>query len=256
MRAPNTPPRPPVLPPGEDLVRLDYPIPAMLPHYVRLLDSQTPFAQVNYADGEWRAIKGQERGKQCDGQRYKPAIEPLRLTLREPRPYLHGITDHHHCETGMEFARRNGWPVDTLPWVNRNIIHAANIRGEAGAFFAALRRRKLLLVGPAHLGKLKLIKPVGFIEVPAREAMEAVDVLEPAVMRAVLQHDPEVICFSASFAAKVLIWRLWPRLKDLTLLDTGSIFDGYCGIRSRGSNKSPHWPERRDQNIRDALALT
>jgi hypothetical protein len=226
--------------------------PESLQDYCDLLDAGTPFTQANYCDGEWLAIMGRTHGAQCDGQSFNDtATRLLRKTLRHPRPYWHGVmSGDKRREPGLEFCRSHRYPVDDIQWVDKALVYGANVRGEAGPFWGALARRRVLVVGPEHLTRLPLFDPVAYVNVPSTDAMDAVDQLSDDVLHTARAIHPDVITFSASFAAKVLIWRLWPTLGDhMTLLDIGSMYDAYCGVRSRGHAQKVSWDASMAANI-------
>lgn len=222
------------------------------------LDGRTPLSQANYGDGEWLSITGRGRGAQCDGQSYTPeAAKLLLLTLTQPRPYWYGgrETEEHHV-AGIRFCKEKGHRIGGVRWIDRDILHRAEKAGEAGPWLAALRRRRVMIVGPAHLRGFDLVPAVGFVEVPSRDAFNAIDRLEREIRAEAVRCRPEMILFSAAFAAKVLIWRLWPTLGQTTsLFDVGSGFDGFCGSLSRGYHRRPTWPPLRDRMARDAVTL-
>jgi hypothetical protein len=234
--------------------------PTKLQDYIDLLDSGTPFAQANYCDGEWRCIMGDRKyAATCDGQSIDPVAQAaLHQTLREPRPYWHGVIESDRTRPrGQAYCRAQGWPEPQ--WIDKNIVHGAFMRGDAGPFLRALRRKRLLLVGPPHFERL--VAPEGLfpgaprVVVPARDALNEVERLYGEVRAALWAGYADVVCFSASFAAKVLIWRVWPEFcRDVTLYDAGSIFDPYCGVHSRGHMRKASWLPKLERNLRGALS--
>lgn len=226
-------------------------IPKTLEDYCTLLRQGKPFTQANYCDGEWKAITGRAYSETCDGQAFNAeATKLLGETIRKPRPYFYGVIQEPWHDKGIAFCREHKWPVDDIQWVDKNITYRANAEGRAGAFWSALRARRVCMVGPAHLRRVTFLTFVDFVEVPSRNALDALKTLERQVLVAAARSQPDVICFSASFAAKVLIYRLWPDLGSwITLFDTGAMLDPYCGVFSRRHSQGAKGTELVRKNL-------
>jgi hypothetical protein len=226
--------------------------PQSIAEYAQVIESGEPFAQVNYADGEWMAVIGetdQPSGKTCDGQSFSErATKLMRQTITEPRDYVYATVFR---DGWYRRARRTLPFVNDVDWHDKNIIFSAHRKGETGPLIRALRTRRVLLVGPAHLQQL----PFGWdqIVVPDHDALDHVDRLTLEVADAI--HPESMVCFSASFAAKVLIWRLWPECEPwrVSMLDTGSLFDGLVGRYSRSSTRKPDWPAKAEHILTEAM---
>lgn len=223
--------------------------PASAEDYAALIKSCAPFAQANYGDGEWLCIFGEE-GRNCDGHRYLLELgDDLARTLKEPRPYMHGINPGPKLRRRADDWLRAHRATDIL-WVEKNILSDANWRGELGPVVRALRTRRVLVVGPPHLRHLppEVFVPAAFVEVPPVDCY----LTHERTIGEILRHADgcDVITFSASMATNVMIWKLWPDLHDkATMIDMGAIFDPYCGVNSRKRYRDAENPERIKRNL-------
>jgi hypothetical protein len=121
-----------------------------------------------------------------------------------------------------------------VTWYWAEAIHEASMAGQLAPLVNALRTRRIVYIGPAHLrGMARWLPIADFVEVPLATAWENVGAIE-AVARAAIRGG-DCVLVSAGPAAKVLI----DRLSDLgaTMLDVGSVFDMYVGRPSRSGPK-------------------
>jgi hypothetical protein len=62
-----------------------------------------------------------------------------------------------------------------------------------------------------------------------------------------------VYCFSASMTTNVLIHRLYPLMGETSwLIDFGSLWDVYVGVKSRSGYGKEDWTERIRKNLGNA----
>lgn len=212
---------------------------------MEMFHENKPFSMVNYCDGEWYQIMNSRTGAQCDGQEY---TEDGRLLLTEclknnlDMVYTRQLTKELQSQSEA-FMKEHGFGQN-IKWFDRRLIMHPYWKGEIAPFFAEIKRRKTLVVGPSHLKSLKIINPCGWVETPPSSAVQEIDKIEKNVIEATYRYDPEVITFSASFAAKVLIHRLHKvHGNKRWLLDFGSMWDPFCGVKSRTRTKSVAWIE-------------
>lgn len=223
-----------------------HPKPLPLSYFVDRLDRGEPVTYVRYGDGEFSALLGRD-GETCDGQPYTRELGmDLLRTLAQPRGYLYALGPRAAQGLGIDveaFMRRRGLKID---WHDSEVFIDASTRGDLFPLVAALRKRRVLTVGPAHLRKHPAYDAVAFVETPAKDAYRALRRLYLEVMREAYKAD--VICFSAGPVAKILIHDLSPHLgQSHSLLDLGSVFDWYAGVDSRG------YMRRMDAETRERL---
>ena len=116
-------------------------------------------------------------------------------------------------------------------WPNADILHHASEREGLCRFITALKKRRVILVGPKHLYQLPFWDE--FVMVPDMNCWKVFpDTLED-VHRLTQAND--VILYSCSMMAEVLIHKMYA--EDITQIDTGSVFDPYCGVNSRSYHK-------------------
>jgi hypothetical protein len=130
------------------------------------------------------------------------------------------------------------------PWYYSDVFHYANIDGKLYPFISALRSRRTVIVGPAHLRVLNIrtIAYSHFVEVPLKNCFLETDTVEKEILRWGSGKRDVVYAFSASMAANVMIHELFPRLgADNWLLDLGAIWDVYAGVKSRWCFADRDW---------------
>lgn len=205
-----------------------------LQFYVDKIEHREPFAFSRFGDGEWYAILGKE-GKNCDGHEYFPQMG---IELRQS---LH--SDYYH--TVSPVARRLGQDVldnylkeqglSDMEWHPGNVFVKASLRGELRPLITAMRNIDLIYVGPGHLRPFvaQQFPRSEFLAIPQVNCYLQKEAIIAEVMR-MARGRFVLVGFSASMAANVIIdklFRIWG--KRNIMIDFGSLFDPYAGVRSR-----------------------
>ena len=102
--------------------------------------------------------------------------------------------------------------------------------------FEVLREKPLVMVGPAHLRRLKaVIRYNAFIEIPPKNCYSKLKQIIKKTRQAIADlPKPSVVCVSASMPAEIIVHRLHKyHGTEATILDMGSVFDPYAGVKSR-----------------------
>ena len=150
---------------------------------------------------------------------------------------------------GLDVRQTMRHDVD-IPWIEGTFMVNASRQGEFYPLLSALRERKIIYVGPRYLRSLnsKMLEYREFIEVPDTKAFESyVDIMNK-VFR-VADHG-DLIGVSMGPGAKKLIYDLHFDLKNThTIIDFGSLFDGYVGRPSRKYMKAAQWSTTVIRNI-------
>jgi len=205
---------------------------------VKKLEKGKPFTFVRYGDGEWRCILGYG-GKNCDGHQYMPE---LKLALEEAVCSDDGVIwgMQRKAVKDLNVALMDYLAVNKIDraWYDSDCLHKANIKGRLWPFVKALKTKRVLVVGPMHLGTSSL-EFEQLIDVPKVDCFKKVDGVFKRVLDACKWC--EVILFSSSMMTNVLQHRLWPLIGDkITMIDCGSMWDGYAGFKSRGMFRDPN----------------
>jgi hypothetical protein len=210
--------------------------PHPLSYYVGLLARDEPFSFVRYGDGEWSAVLGRS-GANCDGHDYFPQLGArLSATLDDQYPYFYGLQYYGLKLDGRAIADYIRRRRISVAFHNADIFAFANVLGRLNPFIEALRRRPVAIIGPAHLKDLGHVFPVAqFFEVPSKNCFLAADDVSRSIREWGKGREGVVYSFSASMAANVMIHDLYPDLGQTNwLLDLGSLWDVYAGVKSRG----------------------
>lgn len=205
------------------------------------LKTKQNFAFSRWGDGELNAVFGSKRRANCDGHTYFEDMgrELKQILLSQPK-YIMGLQPlAMSIAIGDElelFEHHNNLKIN---WVNSDILHNASIQGQFYKFFQALSDRKVIIVGPSKLSRIDKYIPVHyFLSIPDRDCWLSNKDIE-SILCSYLNEEPnQVVLFCASMMTEVLIDRLYHKFGDTqTFIDTGSVFDPYCNVRSRSYHK-------------------
>lgn len=214
--------------------------------YAAMLRTRTPFAQANYGDGEWACILGED-GENVNGERYVPELRHrLSQTLREAAgiPVWYGMNPGKRQRSAAS-AWMEAAGVD-VPIVFKEHLSAANVNGQLGPFFRALRDRHTVVVGGPHLADLpvRVIGSHEHVEVTASRAWtETERVLEDISRVCVISSS--TILFAAGMGTNLMIHQLAKRypLRSGAWIDVGACLDPYCGVFSRKGYRTQSFKE-------------
>jgi len=221
--------------------------------YAHLIESRTPFAQANYGDGEWGAMMGLSITN-TDGTRYTPQLGKwLRWTLEHPSGMWCGTNpgDRLRADVDAWIARNE----INVPWMPKEILSEANVNGQIAPFFRAVRAwtGKRVLVGPKHLHVLpvQVVGPVEHVEIPDHVAWTVTDRIADDLRGLIVPGNVTMIMFSAGMATNIVMNQLWKEYRgEVTMIDTGAIFDPYVGVLSRKGYHKPSFTQAMKENLR------
>ncbi|HUI92889.1 MAG TPA: hypothetical protein VLX68_11635 [Chitinivibrionales bacterium] len=223
-----------------------------LDYYVSLLASGTPFSFSRFGDGEWNAMLGRP-GENCDGHAFFPELgRDLRDALVARPAYLCGMQYRAIRDMGTDIKRFLDSHKVTVAWQDADVFHYANNDGTLFPLVKQLRAMKVAVVGPPHLSAMSdSVFPYDhFIEIPLKNCYLNRDDIERRIGSYYESSGPAVIAFSASMTTNVLIHRLYPLMgKTSWLIDFGSLWDVYVGVKSRGGYASEDWTLRIKKNL-------
>lgn len=210
-----------------------------------------------FGDGELMCAMGRwkknGRKRSGEGERYSDELQDAlvkvldddQLDLYCLRPGKNWLQD------GYRWAEERGY--DKLPVIKKPIIrHAIHKAEGGGAFLAAVRVCAPTIVGPRHAIDLKFMKWLGAVELPPKNTFDKLDEVVVSVVDMIRRSRPGVVCFSAGLASPILIARVKKAMGLLscpTLLDTGSIWDGFAGVWSRARMEAPEYRKNLQSNL-------
>lgn len=223
-----------------------------LHYYVDKLNQNTPFSFSRYGDGEWNAILGKP-GMNCDGHEFFPEMgKLLKNALLHPLDYIYAIQRAALRGEGRKISLLLKENSINLAWHNSDIFHYANIDGRLFPLIQALRKKKVALIGPSHLKNLdkSCFDYDTFIEVPPKNCFNKIDEIRKNILSYANNKKGIVYSLSASMPANILIHELFPVLgKENWLIDFGSLWDIYVGVKSRGHYSSEGWEDKIKVNL-------
>jgi len=207
--------------------------PLSLAYFVHALEHRKPFAFARYGDGEFNAIFGTP-GHNCDGHIYYTDMgAELAQTLTEPRPppYVYGIGPKAARRLAGSVTRWLTTHAPRLEFATSETFVNASVAGELLPLMRTLQKKRILLVGGAHLKPVAAYLAATHITAPEKNAWLRKRALKTQIQNAA--QNAQVVLFSAGMVSKILIWELAPHYPNTFLWDTGSLFDMYCGKDSR-----------------------
>lgn len=205
---------------------------------IQHIKDKTPVTFSRWGDGEWYSVLGRRHGRNCDDHDYFPKMgKELRNVLLSRPPYVLGL---QNLALKVFDGKIEKWLQDNnlvdLDWVNADVFHNASGQGKLEPLLQALRQAKLVMIGPPHLAKLKkFLGYNNFVTVPPKNSYLAVTSLLHEIY-SVLDLAPvgTVVSVSAGMPAKLLIDAMFNRYGHRhLLLDFGSVWDCYAGVKSR-----------------------
>ncbi len=201
---------------------------------------------IRYGDGEWAAMLGYDGGN-CDGHSYGGGLgDALLDTVRKPVNALYGMQRFAVKNMGRFINGLITKEKISIPWINAEVLQQANMEGELYPLIKILRHRECVVIGPNHIREAvaDLFNPAHFIEIPAKNCFEARDSIEKEILLYGEGKSGVIYLFSASMAANVMIHNLFPILgENNSLLDVGSLWDVYGGVKSRSIFSEQDWSE-------------
>ena len=194
------------------------------PTMLSMLREKKPFAFVRYGDGELNCMMGCVGANTKCEHKYSPELaKALKHAMVAEKDYHIGMMVN--VLAGNEYSSKLARELaEKLPICSSLILHHASGRGKLAAFFKAVG--PVVMVGPRHMsGMAPWLNITRHVEIPDRNCWEKTEKIIPQLTSG------ETYLFVASMPAKVWIREAWD--KKTTLIDIGSVFDPYVGIKSR-----------------------
>jgi hypothetical protein len=193
------------------------------------LKNNVNFKFARYGDGELFCMSGKV-GRNCDKHEYFPDLgASLINAVSENKGYMVGVQPlsvSHLPHLVDEFILKHHLEKDLY---NADVLHNASIDGKLDIFMNALDSRNVILVGPAHLCNL-FEEMVHIVTVKINAWIDYHKIREELGYH-IEWTDKPVILLSCGMMAEVLLHDFADT--DSTIIDTGSVFDPYCGVYSR-----------------------
>jgi len=203
-----------------------------LQFYVDKLNAGEQFCFARYGNGEWDLVLGRGTHTGSRSQTFTSELhEAMRGTLTDARAGMHYAIQTGYLTTLRMMPSIEKWLAAhalSLAWHEGDVFHHASGRGQLAPLVNALRQRSVVIVGPPWLERLPFADAM--VELRPQNCWQDADVIAAQVR----MYRDCVVSFSAGPAAKVLIHRLYPEMSEHSwLIDFGSLWDVYCGKRSR-----------------------
>jgi hypothetical protein len=209
--------------------------PTVIPYSLNdiISDIKPGFAFARYGDGEWKLVLDSPWREGLNENFTPDLCEAMRGTLLNYNGVKLGMQSAEYLkkrelfEPAQEWLKKN--KLDNLKWYESDVLHKASFRGELQPFANAVRGA--ISIGPDYFSTLPFISkniaiPYGGVWSHRKE-----------VFKKALQIKDSIVLVSAGPLAKVLVHKLHELDQNNAIIDTGAVFDPYCGHRSRGYMK-------------------
>jgi len=217
-----------------------------LSQYVNRLKNNEYFSFVRYGDGEWIALFRGAGWVSCRMQSVSKEIQADMLQsliahVSAPR-LIFGL--QHYAVRRFEkhigrFLHRH--KLKNISWVEADVFHYASLRGLLFPLIEQLRQMKVVIVGPNFLYKMKegIFNYSAFVEVPLRNCYAHQESIKSNILSIHERFRENVVySFCCGPVAETLILKLQDEMPENFLIDFGSVWDVFCGKRSRRYTKS------------------
>lgn len=211
-------------------------------YIISRLRENSPFTFSRWGDGEWEAVLNLKKADEtnCDGHQFFDVLcDELKKILIKKVPYMLGMQPlAYHKLMGRKidkFLKSNNIKPSDLWWVDADVFHNASTSGKIYLLFDELKKKKILLVGPEYLTKLKTF-PFDFVEVPLINCWNERDRIMKEIKEKSMVHDYDAVLFCAGMTSNWMIDQLHGKF-DGFILDVGSLFDPFAGKNTRNYHK-------------------
>lgn len=223
-------------------------------YYVDRIRDGHHFTLTRWGDGEWATVLGIE-GMNCDGNTYFPDMgDRLKETLLKPHPYpyhygLVKIAREVYSSEIDFFCLKNNVQIT---WADGTVFVDAVRSARLYKLIQVLIDKKIVYVGPSTIRSLSAIDIdyATFIDVPMIDAWLQYYVILQMVEVAIENHNPDILGVSAGMLTEVLLYDLYDKFGDsLTMIDFGSLWDGFLGRKTRSYMRTDAWSRNRSLNL-------
>ncbi len=205
------------------------------------LKNNIPITLARYNDGEWIALLRTAYDGLFDrvfknwgasGQKF--VDEQLWPIIKSRPEYLIGIsTEVSKKRYIMDYAVPH---IKGLKLFDGGLFSRWGIENDMVDMIDSLEGRKVILVGPQYLNRIKGYYDIEFTHVDSgndKKSWEEYDRIRNELFAVIDDTEYPVILYCASFVAKKLIDEVYNARPTATQLDIGAAFNGYCNKFSR-----------------------
>jgi hypothetical protein len=207
----------------------------------RLRENQ-PFSFSRWGDGEWEAVlnlKDQSEAN-CDGHQYFDSMRvELQNIIKKKVPYMLGMQRlAYHKMMGRKidhFLRSNKLKANDLWWVDADVFHDASMGGRIMPLFEELKKKNIILVGPAYLKEFKHFN-FDFVEIPQVNAWTERERIIGEIKTIIDHKKVDAVLFCAGMTSNWFVDQLHGNFPGF-ILDIGSLLDPFVGKKTRNYHK-------------------
>ena len=188
--------------------------------YINKINNNEHFSFTRWGDGEWLCAVGKGLITALSNNNYYKAIWP---------------TTHGQIQKNLKYIHKvlNDNNIKEIEWVNAIVWEDLVIREGIDKLKNALESRNFIIVSNPPKRNLG-IKHIDFIEVPDVNCFLDKERIKKEMLEMSKKYDNCVFGISASMTTNVIVDELYNLIgKSSTMIDFGSIWDPFIGVRSR-----------------------
>ena len=237
-----------------------------LQKYVDRLKNKEYFSFVRYGDGEWRTILEGSGMVACRMQVINPKIQSDMIrSLTEhasEQGIIFGMQDYGfriYKQLIPDFLQK--YKLENIQWTDADVFHNASRDGLLYALIEQLRTMKVVIIGPSLLRNLSgHFSYAEFIETKAKNCYADQAAIKSEILRVHKKLKEDVVySFCCGPLAETLILDLYSQMPNNFLIDFGSLWDVFCGVRSRGYTQNDKYTDntlRKNIGLKSAFKVT
>lgn len=218
-----------------------------LTHYINRMVHKRYFSFVRYGDGEWKALtqQGRQNGRdQWISAKLHNHINRSFLDCPKKGIYF-GLQGNiaRNSHDALKYLRKHHLEI---AWVDADVFHHASRDGILFPLIRQLRKMRVVIVGPDFLRRQskKILKYKQFVAVPPKNAYGNYQSIVDAIRLARNKlGDGVVYSFCTGPTSEMLIQDLFPEMPKNFFIDFGSLWDIFCGHRSRGYHRTTSYSD-------------
>lgn len=214
-----------------------------LSEYVNRLKNRDYFSFIRYGDGEWKALIKGAGMVACRQQVLSPQIQSdmiRSLTSHNLVAYpnlifgMQGLGLRSYGNLIPEFLQKHR--LESIQWIDADVFHFASRDGLLYPLIEQLRKMKVVVIGPKLLQNLPngVFRYERFIEVSEKNCYMDQSAIKARILQAHKELKEDVVyVFCCGPLAETLILDLHCQMPKNFLIDFGSLWDVFCGARTR-----------------------
>lgn len=210
-------------------------------HVLDCVKNNTPISLARYNDGEWICMLKLEKNNLYNIHKAKWDDKADIFVKNKLLPIIQSKPEYPIGISTEVLTRLNLineiWPhINELSLFDGGVFARKSCDIELVKLFNLLKDKKVILLGPEHCQKMKKMFDFTHIKTP-NKIWNHYENIKSTLFNNLQKSENNIILYSCSFVAKVLIDEVYKQFPNNIQLDLGAVFEPYCGVDSRPWHK-------------------